>query len=154
MIDLNLKSIQQALQARGLKTDMETTTHQLHANIKINNIDYPLFMRIYEQNHLLQLLLFLPFNIKDSVVNETARLLHLINKQIDLPGFGMDEASHTIFFRQILVGIEGKIDEHLIAIYIESFERIVRLFAVPIVNVSQGNFSYEAVAKNIAAGKV
>ena len=42
------------------------------------------------------------FKIQPSVVSDCSRLLHLINKGSDLPGFGLDETSGLIFYRSDL----------------------------------------------------
>jgi hypothetical protein len=149
MIELTLSNIQELMGTLGIQMDLEPNTNQLQAIKKFGQFEYPVFARIYEDSRMLQLLIFIPCNIKKGSESDTARLLHLINKEMDIPGFGMDENSSVLFYRVMLVARSRKIDKELVGIFIKSLENICLSFTVPIISVAQGKVSYEDVVKQL-----
>ncbi len=86
----------------------------------------PLFIRIYETADLLQLMLLMPINFTKEELPGISRLLHLLNKEIDLPGFGLDEEIQIAFYRITLPAFEHKIHCKLIHTMLLSIENIVK----------------------------
>lgn len=56
---------------------------------------------------VLHLFVALPFFIKPEAMGEVARLLLLLNKPLDIPGFGIDETARLAFFRYGLFTNKG-----------------------------------------------
>jgi len=147
MIPLNLDNVKQHLHSKGIESEIQKETDQLCIVLKIGDRDFPLFIRIYEGNELLQLLAFLPCNTKESALGDTARLLHLLNKEIDTPGFGMDETSSVVFFRTMLPVKDKKIDPQLFDAYLNATQVVCQSFAPVIAAVAYGGITFDEVLK-------
>ena len=145
MLQPNLNAIKQHLLSQGIEAEIQKETNQLCILLKIADREYPLFIRIYEGEELLQLLSFLPCNTKTSTLADTARLLHLLNKEIDIPGFGMDESADVVFYR-CMIPIKNKIiDESLFNSYLNASQVVCQSFSPVIAAVAYGAISYENV---------
>jgi len=147
MIELGLDSIKHYLTDKGIGSEMQQETNQLCILLKIGEREYPLFIRIYEGDELLQLLAFLPCNTKADTLDDTARLLHLLNKEIDTPGFGMDEASQVVFYRCMLPVKDKKIDENLFEAYLNATQVACQSFAPVVAAIAYGAMTLEDVLK-------
>lgn len=60
-----------------------------------------------EEELVIHLFVALPFLIKPGAVGEVSRLLMLLNKPLDMPGFGLDEQRKLVFFRYSLFTYRG-----------------------------------------------
>lgn len=149
MIPLELHKIRTHLRSLGIESELQTETNQLCILFKIAERDFPLFIRVYEGGELLQLLGFIPCNTKKETVADTARLLHLLNKEIDLPGFGMDENSEVVFYRCMIPAKDKKIDGNILNSYINATQVVCQSFAAVIAGVAYGAATFdEVVAKS------
>ena len=149
MLKLTLESLKGHFLKNKLDAQIQEETQQLYIIFRIDNADYPLFIRIYESGDLLQLLIFLPYELKKAAVADTARLLHLINKEIDVPGFGIDEISDVMFYRAVLPCFEHSIDEAVLNAYINSLQIVCKTFSQLIGNVAAGATSFDQVFKKV-----
>jgi hypothetical protein len=153
MLNLNLETILKHLQENKIDAKLQKETNQIYVVYKIQNQDFPLFIRIYEGTNLLQLLAFMPTNVKPSARPDLARLLHLLNKEMDIPGFGMDETAvaegqgGVAFYRIIIPTMEAKVDELLLDTFIGSIQSISEAFFPVIATVANGMATYEDVLK-------
>lgn len=102
MITLDSSHLIQFLKEKGIDAQLQTETDQIYFSFKDDKREWPVFIRIYEDNGLMQALGFFPVQLQESTFADTARLLHVFNKELDIPGFGMDEDSKTVFFRCLL----------------------------------------------------
>lgn len=154
MIALNNDAVIAFLKEKGLKAVLQPETDQVLVVLKVLSTEYPLFIRILTDGPVLQLLVFLPSPLKEETLAEISRLLHLLNKEMDIPGFGMDESSGVIFYRISIPALNKKIDTTLLETYINSIEVICRSFTPVIHNVSQGTMTFAAVQqKSLEAHK-
>ncbi|MBA2728927.1 MAG: YbjN domain-containing protein [Parachlamydiaceae bacterium] len=149
MITLTLENVEKYLAEKDIKTSLQKESNQLFCLRKYGGLEYPLFIRVYEQETLLQLLLFFPLSIKPGCECDLARLLHLINKEVDLPGFGTDEAAGVVYYRLMLPSYEKKIQSALISVFLDAQEKICRTFIGSIMAVSQGKATYQAILKQL-----
>ena len=145
MIHLELTKIQEYLKSKQIAAEYQKETDQLYIVFKTGDQEYPLFIRIFEGGELLQLLAFLPCNTKSETLNDTARLLHLLNKELDTPGFGMDESSSVVFYRVMLPVYKKEINPHILDAYIEVIQTICRTFTSVITAVALGAVTFEEV---------
>ena len=77
-------------------------------------------------------------------------ILHLLNKEMDIPGFGMDEDSKVIFFRiSQPLSTEGELDTDLMDAYLESIKTVCTTFTPAIINVSQGTMTLEEILQKV-----
>lgn len=147
MLQLNYAKIKKHLSTKGIESEMQAETNQLCAIQKIGEREYPLFFRIYDGDELLQLLAFLPCNTKPETVGDTARLLHMLNKEIDTPGFGMDENSHVVFYRCMIPAKNKEIDTKFFDAYLNATQLICQSFAPVVAAVSYGAATFEEIVK-------
>jgi hypothetical protein len=146
---LTLENVQSFLAKKKIDAQMQKETGQLYIANTFQGVEFPTFLRVYEGGELLQILLFIPSNIKAGTEKEVARLLNLINKEIDIPGYGMDENSNVIFYRIMIPAFKQQIQEEIIERYLSSLEQLCKTFTPAIVAVSQGHMTYEEILKKL-----
>lgn len=157
------------MQKNKYEADIQQDTRQVYTIFKIAQKEYPLFMRVFDEGHLLQLLAFIPshltpnenFSIDKKVkrdaagtsehreekkgVADLARLLHLLNKELDVPGFGMDEMAGVVFYRLMLPTPKKKIESELLLAYLKTVEHVCKMFSTPIEAVSSGQMTLDQI---------
>lgn len=149
MIKLNLESILKHLEKNDFKAKLQKETNQVYVIFKISTFEFPLFFRVTGNGDLLQILVFMPGQIKKEALNDLGRLLHYINKELDIPGFGMDEESSLSYYRYILPAPTKEIDEDLLNSFLKSVQMICESFAPSVVAVANGVATYEKVITEI-----
>lgn len=147
MIPLDLNKIRDYLHSQGVEAAYQKESNQLCILYKTADREYPLFIRIYEGDEMLQLLAFLPCNVKAETFADTARLLHLLNKEIDIPGFGMDENSEVVFYRCMLPIKDKMLDKTLLNSYLNAIQVVCQSFAPVVATVAYGAISFDEVLK-------
>lgn len=145
MITLNVDSLLTYLQKKNYNAQFQKETGQIAVILDIEGTEYPLFLRILSEGPVLQLLTFLPTPIKEKTLPDLARLLHLLNKEMDIPGFGMDETAGVVFYRVTIPALDKKVKETLLETYLNSIQVICRSFTPVIFNVNNGTMSFDAV---------
>lgn len=165
MINMTPESLLAFMGKNQYEANIQADTQQVYTILKMNQREYPLFLRVFDQGHLLQLLVFLPSQLepneawlkkkedtflppnqeKQAVIADIARLLHLLNKELDLPGFGLDELAGVVFYRLMLPTPKKKIDEDLLLAFLKTVEHVCRMFATPIEAVSSGQMTLNEV---------
>jgi len=153
MMTLTIENLKRYLTENKYPVELQNETGQLYSILKFQGVEYPLFLRVYDEGDLLQLLLFIPCTIKSGCEGDLARLLHLMNKEIDIPGFGIDEASNTIFYRMMIPAYKKQVEEELILLFLNSLELLSQMFTAPIVAVAQGKATYSAILNQLNAKK-
>lgn len=169
MINNTPESLLQFMQKHKYESDIQTDTQQVYTIFKINQKEYPLFLRVFDEGHLLQLLVFIPCHLesneqfvlgkeevdhktsespKDSqkaIIADLARLLHLLNKELDVPGFGMDEMAGVVFYRLMLPTPKKKIESDLLLAFLKTVEHVCQMFSTPIEAVSSGQMTLDQI---------
>lgn len=149
MIPLNLESLKDHLSKQNLQPELQPETNQLYVILKPHGREFPLFVRIYEGNDLLQLLAFVPAVFKQSSAGDLARLLVYINKELDIPGFGMDETSSLVFFRVMVHVHENKVPEAVLDSLLNALQMICHTFTPAIASVASGSTTFDEVLKKV-----
>lgn len=147
MKDVSLETLKGYLQSRDLSAEIQKETNQVYAAIKVDEIEFPMFLRIYDGGELLQILTFFPASLEDKAAADTARLLHLLNKELDIPGFGMDEGSKVTFFRCMVPIVKGEIADEVLNALMNATDIVCKNFAPAVVAVATGNATYDDVLK-------
>jgi hypothetical protein len=170
MINITTESLLHFMRKHQYESDIQADTQQVYTIFKINQKEYPLFLRIFDEGHLLQLLVFIPCHLEPNeqfalrkkgseppssessqeagqkaVIADLARLLHLLNKELDMPGFGMDEMAGVIFYRLMLPTPKKKIEGDLLLAFLKTVEHVCQMFATPIEAVSSGQMSLDQI---------
>lgn len=159
MISMTPESILAFMQKNGYQADIQNDTQQVYTILNVDSKEYPLFIRVFDDGHLLQLLAFIPSQLQaderfslgtaqtsleqetssPSIIADVARLLHLLNKELDVPGFGMDEMAGVVFYRVMLPTPKKKIDADLVLAFLKTVENVCQMFSAPIEAVSAGH---------------
>jgi hypothetical protein len=147
MIPLDLENILKHLKKNAIEAQLQKDTNQISIVFKIAERDFPVFIRIYDGQELVQLLAFLPCSTKQNTIADTARLLHLLNKELDVPGFGMDESASVVFYRCIIPAKNKQFDKDLFDAFLNAVQVVCRSFAPVIAAVAYGGVSFEEVLK-------
>lgn len=129
MISPTLPEIKKLLEKEGHEAHFQGSTQQVYTILKHDNREFPLFVRIMEHTELMQMLAFFPVSLQKESVADTARLLLLFNKELDIPGFGMDEEGGVVFFR-CMINLPGKkIDPALFHQYLNTISTACKAFS-------------------------
>jgi len=153
MLKLSLDNLQNFLQQKNYNAQIQAQTSQVFLTFKIVHREFPLFARILAESQLLQLITFIPCNFTPNTLANVARLLHLLNKDMDLPGFCMDEGPGVIFYRYIIHTPNQEIDENLLENYLNSIQLICQSFSAAIIGVATGTMTVEQVFKRVQEQK-
>jgi hypothetical protein len=169
MINMTPDAILAFMRKNKYEADIQSDTQQVYTIFKINQKEYPLFLRIFDDGHLLQLLVFIPCHLEPNepfalgqesksqtsestenksqkaVVADLARLLHLLNKELDVPGFGMDEMAGVVFYRLMLPTPKKKIECELLLAFLKTVEHVCQMFSTPIEAVSSGQMTLDQI---------
>lgn len=143
MTKLNFIELKKTLEQNSLKVEEQKETNQLYAILSLQDKNYPTFFRIYEKQQLLQILAFLPFEYKEETLLDLGRLLHLFNKELDQPGFGLDEAGKVIFFRSMVPATNEIIDDKILEAYLQATKNACELFSPAIYAIASGSATYD-----------
>lgn len=152
MMKVSLDNLLKFLEKRNYDAKLQNETQQIYHILKISGMEFPLFIRIFDQSDLLQLLVFMPAQIKPGTHADLARLLHLINKELDIPGFGMDENSGVAFYRLMLPIFGKKIDETLLETFLKSIQTICESISPSVIAVASGQISYGDILRKAKEG--
>lgn len=146
MIQLDTESVMHHLKQLGYAPTYQEETKQIYILIKQEKLEFPLFFKIDPDKTSLQMVLFFPMKVKNNW-GDIARYLHYLNKEIDLPGFGMDETMGVIFYRATLLAEDGACSNQQFEGLLISIPRLASLFLPPIALLVQGSATYDVVTK-------
>ena len=144
-MNISLAALLKFLNDRHYEAKIQTETQQIYAVLKIGGSEFPLFLKVYPSNELLQLLVFMPVPTKKGVEADLARLLHFINKELDLPGFGMDEQNGVAFYRCMIPSPEKKVDPTLLESYLKAIDAVCDQVAPAVLAVATGLKSFNEI---------
>ncbi len=120
MLELNLPTLHKHLK-KSFDAELQKENKQIAIMLKVSEHEVPLFVGILHDT-LVQMIAYLPFEIKENSAGEVGRFLHLLNKQLDLPGFGMDESAGLIFYRAVIPCLKPEVDEELFDAYLRTLQ--------------------------------
>ena len=143
MKDLSLENIKNTLEKFGLEVDIESKSNQVFALLHLEEREFPLFVRLITESKLIQLIAFLPCQPKEEATADVARLLHLFNKELDIPGFGLDESSGAIFFRTLFPAPDNQLNEKTLQDYLNTTKTACQQFIQPIEAVALAAVTFE-----------
>ncbi len=149
MFQATLPDLLECMRRHKYEVDIQHDSKQIFTILKIEKQEYPLFLRIFEESQLLQLLVFIPTQMTPATTVDVARLLHLLNKEVDMPGFGMDEMANIIFYRLMIPLHKKKVDEELFLTYLKASKHICEMFALPIEAVASGHATLNDILEKV-----
>lgn len=145
-IALNSDALSEVLQEQGIETKIDAETGQVLFNIPYEDkVQCPTFIRVYPGGQLLQMMMFFPMVMKPKTQGDTARLLHFFNRELDIPGFGMDEESGVCFFRCMIPSLDAHLPKQIIIGYLGTLKTVCKSFIAPIGVITSGTSTFEAL---------
>lgn len=94
----------------------------------------------------LQFIVTLPFFVKDEKIFEISRLILLLNKGIELPGFELSEVDHLIYYRYALIVPEDDLDERILLSLIGMIQLLLEAFTEIFEAVATSGLTFREVA--------
>jgi hypothetical protein len=147
MATFTLDTLVKLFQERNRTVNLQPETNQLYELVKVDGHEFPLFGRVMEEGSLVQLLLFFPLKIEKKALPDLSRLLHLLNRELDIPGFGLDEEAPVAFYRCMIPTFEGKLPGDILDGFLRSIQVVCKTFTPAIGAVASGQASYEDLLK-------
>ncbi|MFA6916747.1 MAG: YbjN domain-containing protein [Parachlamydiales bacterium] len=145
MINVTLDSILELLEKNDLNPMLQEETKQVSLSFKLHDADFPMFIKVVHEGDLIQVLQFIPAHLDKNHVSDVARLMHYLNKEMDLPGFGFDENNQMMFFRLVLPTAKHKVDPDLLLAFINAARIACETFAPMIQNVNLGRTRFKEI---------
>ncbi|MBB63962.1 MAG: hypothetical protein CMO81_02740 [Waddliaceae bacterium] len=127
----------------GFEASIQEITGQVHFMLNAEEYPIPCFVKSFSDGKNLQLIAFLPFEYREDCLSQLSRALHLLNKEIDMPGFGLDEQNGMSFFRAIIPCPQAKISKSLVRSYIEICKKAVSKFLPVVAAIGLGKSTVE-----------
>lgn len=153
MIALESNALLAFMQQQGHAAEIQAETNQIYFALKVSEREFPVFTRIFDESGLLQVLVFFPCKLETASIPDMARLLHMFNKELDLPGFGMDELSGIIFFRWMIASEKKKVSEQTLSTLLNTIKTVCQTFTTVIQAVGSGAISFEALLEKAKSKK-
>jgi hypothetical protein len=149
MIKLTNSDLLKHLEEKQLKPQMQNETGQIVMAFRLNNKDFPIFLRIAEDEDFLQVLSFLPTKIKEGQHSAIARFLHHVNNQVNLPGFSMDDQQDLVFYRIILPCPGRELSEQMLEKFLGAIFNVSNTFYPIVSQLSEATISYKDAMKKL-----
>lgn len=147
MAELSLTAIFKYLKEHGFSPERQPENDQIVITIMIKGHEVPIFFGIISEGTILQMIAYLPFILNEKALPEAARLLHFVNREVDLPGFGMDEKSKLMFYRLVLPSAEKQFDEKLLELYLGTTRILCETFMDGMALIASGTTRFDTPQK-------
>lgn len=149
MFDFNVNALIAYLRENNAQPELQKETGQVFLVYQMQGYEVPVFFLLRPGTHLLQIVAYLPFRIPDKALEETARLLHILNRDLDLPGFGIDESEKLAFYRCVVPALDDKIDKRFFNMYLATTRMACDTFMRAIGMIVSGSASLDTVLNEI-----
>lgn len=146
-IKLNQDDLLKLLNSWKLEPTFQPVTAQVYIVMKIRELEVPVFFGIRSENTLLQTIAYLPYRLQKNTLNEVARVLHLLNKELDVPGFGLDEKENLMFYRTVILCPDQELNEKVLELHLATGRVAVESFMGAIEMIATGKKSVEDLYK-------
>ncbi|MCE5295252.1 MAG: YbjN domain-containing protein [Chlamydiales bacterium] len=144
---VNQHNLLQSLQNLKLDAKVQTETNQIYVIFEHEGNQFPLFIRELHDGELIQLLSFIPCNVEPSHLQDLARLLHMLNKELDMPGFCLDEGSNTVFYRLMMPTLKKEFQPDVLEALINTSQMVCKSFATVIEALATGAMTLDEILK-------
>lgn len=147
MVKATVEGLLAKLKEKKEDAQIQKETNQVYMILKHEKREFPLFVRIMGDGELVQFMVFFPVALKPQAYNDLARLLHVLNKEIDIPGFGMDEKAKVAFYRCMVPTLDGELPDVFVDGFMRSIEVVCQTFSPVIEAVGFGVATYAELMK-------
>lgn len=150
---VTLSLLERLLNERQVAVSHQSETEQLLVQFQIRGLVYPLFIRMAEGGDYVQLLIFIPLTLKVDKLDQIARLLHYMNKEVAQPGFCVDELHQLLFYRLMVPTTRGSLDGELFLKLVEGCKMAAEHATGPIAAVNSGQLSLRQFIERMEKSK-
>lgn len=147
MMKLTHDGIVKLLNERNLKPEYQKDHDQTFIVMNVKSQEVPIFFGIRAEGSLLQLIAYIPFEMHKTTLTEVARLMHILNKEVDMPGFCIDEGQMLMFYRLVVPCLNGEFDERFFNMYLGTIKVALETFMGAILMVSGGQITVDQFLK-------
>jgi len=153
---LHLKSLGDSLNQAGYTTSIvppssEVPFEQLYIILEADSQGRPRAMQLQyvpveasaHGDHLLQIVSTLPFQYNAGLAGDVARMILLVNKILELPGFGLSEADKACYYHYVHICPKGEINGPLLLDLLPTFIHYVDEFGPVIEDIASGNKTHQ-----------
>ena|ERR1700722_9562524 len=147
MIKLDIDTLLQLFHEKKLEPHFDPATSQVQIVLTVSKREIPVFFNIISGGLVLQSIAYLPIEIGEKHIPDISRLLHILNKQLDLPGFGMDEKARLLFFRVNYPCIGKTFHPNIIDVMLGASELACDSFLSGIELIANGSVSLDKTLK-------
>lgn len=144
---VNEHNLLEALKKLKYEPEVEEQTKQITVTFDHEERKFPIFLRPLHDGELLQLITFIPCNVDADKVLDLSRFLHMLNKELDVPGFCVDEQSMTAFYRVIVPSLKKEFDPEVLEAFLNTSQVICKSFATVIEALSIGALTLDEILK-------
>ena len=144
---VNEHNLLQTLQTLKLEPKVQPETQQIYVIFEHEGVQFPLFIRELHEGELVQLLSFIPCNLDAKYASDLSRLLHMLNKELDMPGFCIDESSSTVFYRLMMPTLKKEFEPEIFEALINTSQMVCKSFATVIEALATGAMTLEEILK-------
>jgi hypothetical protein len=146
--DFTINALLAYLRENNLQPELQKETGQVFITYKIQQYEVCVFFLMRPESALLQMVAYLPYQLPEKTLGEVARMLHILNRELDLPGFGMDESEKLMFYRSVVPCVEGKVDKYLFNMYLGTARIACESFMNAIGIIVSGTMSVDEIMKD------
>jgi hypothetical protein len=147
MIQVTQESLLEAMKKLNIEGEIQKETNQIYHVFKLEKREFPLFIRILHDGELLQFLTFMPVQVKKAYASDVARLLHMLNKELDMPGFCLDETSSTVFYRILYPAHKKEMPTEILQAVLNTTQVVCKTFSPAIEAVAHGLMKFDEMLK-------
>lgn len=149
-VEITPQAVSNAVRSQGMEPTVDAESGQVVFYISHEDTKCPVFIRIYPEGQLVQIMLFFPMMMQPESQADTARLLHFFNKELDIPGFGMDESTGVCFFRAMIPVYERKIPAPIFNGYLETIKTVCKNFFSSIGVITTRTMTFEGLMSMVS----
>ena len=144
---VNEHNLLEALKSLKLNPQVQAETNQIYIIFEHEKTQFPLFIRMLHEGELVQFLSFIPCNVDPQHANDLGRLLHMLNKELDMPGFCLDEASGTVFYRIMMPTLKKEFQPEIVEAIVNTSQMVCKTFATVIEALAIGAMTLDDILK-------
>lgn len=152
MIPLDIPSLQKHLQSLGFVNHFQAETSQIIIDLPVWDNALPVFLRLYDDGDMLQLVILLPVQLKPETLHDVGRLLHILNKEIDIPGFCLEEDMRIAFYRLSVPVFDDGIHPLYLKTMLLSIQNLVQQCTPVIAQAALGRLDIDKAIEQVRSG--